>query len=90
MLPTTAEAWTALAEEAEYRENFEELIEHKSNAPSVLRCNRPPRFSGSSTAKLMLSNEPEVIMLEHKVKKFFGRLLHFGFASGLFVLAAMQ
>ena len=37
MLLTIAEAWTALAEEAECRENFEKLMEHKSNAPSVFK-----------------------------------------------------
>ena len=37
MLLTVAEAWTALAEEVERRESFEDLMEHKANAPSVLR-----------------------------------------------------
>ena len=37
MLLTIAEAWTALAEEAERRESFEDLMEHKSNAPSVYK-----------------------------------------------------
>jgi hypothetical protein len=37
ILLTIAEAWTALAAEAERREGLEKLIEHKSNAPSVFK-----------------------------------------------------
>ena len=37
ILLTIAEAWTALAEQVERRESFEDLMEHKANAPSVFR-----------------------------------------------------
>ena len=37
MLLTIAEAWTALAEQVERRERFEDLMERKSNAPSVFK-----------------------------------------------------
>ena len=37
ILLTIAEAWTALAEQVERRESFEDLMEHKSNAPSVFK-----------------------------------------------------
>ena len=37
MLLTIAEAWTALAEQVERRESFEDLMERKSNTPSVFK-----------------------------------------------------
>jgi hypothetical protein len=37
MLLSIAEAWTALAEQAERQESREDLMERKSNAPSIFR-----------------------------------------------------